>query len=183
MSNTNPEQPYEGIEPLPADQVPFMLEDCTLLLRLLVRHLAYDLSSACLGHAGSRYRDTYRRMTDPQPGDLVIERSTIYRDDITTVLGGFGFLLAKRLEWATTDAEWALECSRSDAEHRGMGLDPLTPEEHVEHRSRETAWYIQYGPERAHIFRWVNAECLALPVTAEQIASTPKRVWQTPDSA
>lgn len=179
----SPQQPYEGIEPLPADQVPFLLEDCTLLLRFLVRHLTYDLNFACLGHAGSEYRNTYRRMTDPQPGDLVIERSTVHRDDLTTILGGFGFLLAKRREWETTDVEWIQECSRSDDEHRSMGLDPHSPEEHAERRLQETAWYVQYGPERAHIFRWVNAECLALPVTAEQIAATPKLVWQTPDSA
>ena len=29
-------------------------------------------------------------------------------------------------------------------------------------RGTDTVWYVQYGPTAKHIYRWVNAECLAL---------------------
>jgi len=169
-----PQQPYEGITPIPAEDFPFELDDSMLPLRMLVRFLVSELHSATLFHPGSRYREIHEQMTEPKPGDLVIEQSTSYSNKFDPTLGGFGILLAKRHEWETTDEEYAKWCATRDQDDRAAGFAPSTPEEHARDRMTDTAWYVQYGPDPENVYRWVNARCVALPFTVEKLMEAKK---------
>lgn len=171
-----PTQPYEGITRIPAADFPFELDDSMLPLKMMIRILARELNSACLAHGGSRYRDMYKDMEEPRPGDLVIEQSTSYWHKLDCTVGGFGILLAKRREWETTDEEYTAWCARRDEEDRAADITPSTPEEHARDRMQETAWYVQYGPDHKNVYRWVNARCVKLPVTLAELAEA-KKVW------
>lgn len=167
----SPAQPYEGITPFPADGFPLELDDSMLPLRLLVRNLARELRAAAACHPGSRHQGVASVMNNPKRGDLVVEISTSYRTTLDATLGGFGVLLERRHEWQTTDKDFALECARQDAAY-----GPRTPQEHAEDRFTETAWYVQYGPGPEHVFRWVDAECVAVPFPASLLVKA-KEQW------
>lgn len=171
-----PDQPYVGITPLPADGFPLVLDDSNLPLRMMIRVLAREMNSALTGVNSPHQEEIYRRMQEARPGDLVIERSTAYRHTLDATLGGFGVLLAKRHEWETTDEEYTQRCAGYDLDNIRLGIAPNSPEEHAENRMTDTAWYVQYGPTQKNIYRWVNAECIALPFSLATL-NEARKMW------
>jgi hypothetical protein len=170
------DQPYVGITPLPADGFPLVLDDSNLPLRLMIRVLMREMNSALLSARTPHQEEIYRRMQEVRPGDLVIERSTAYRRTLDATLGGFGVLLAKRHEWETTDGEYAKLVAEKDAACIAIGEEPDPLEEHARNRMTDTAWYVQYGPAPKDIYRWVNAECIALPLSLDDLVEA-KKEW------
>lgn len=170
-----PEQPYVGIAPIPAADFPFELNDSMLPLKMLIRRLAHELNSATRAHPAFRHQGINRQMNEPRPGDLVIEQSTAYHETFDCTACGFGVLLAKRLEWETTDEAYAIRCTLQDLQDMQAGYTELTPEEHARNRTTDTAWYVQYGPDSKNVYRWVNAECIALPVTVADLLKAGKQ--------
>jgi len=147
-------QPREGITGAErTDDDLLSLEDKAIARRLMMLGTARALHSAVLvGNPAPKVAEMYARMTDPRPGDLVMEVTSFFRTrDVDTKIKGFGILIDHRDEWASTDEEWAAELA-GDAD-----LDPVAD------RFRDHAWYVQYGPAAEDVCRWVNCEFIAVP--------------------
>jgi hypothetical protein len=164
-------QPREGITGTPRDSDDLLsLDEKAVPRRFLMAGMAACIRTACLvGSPAPVVARMWQRMKDPQPGDLVVETSTIYRNDEDTRIKAFGILIAHRVEWDQTDEEWAgvieeeraahEEFLRGPYSHPGDGpFDPSRCERLTDH-----AWYVQYGPQPADVCRWVNCEFMAIP--------------------
>ncbi|MGW4406540.1 hypothetical protein ACWEJ6_21100 [Nonomuraea sp. NPDC004702] len=103
-----------------------------------------------VGNPAPVVEDIDRRLSDPQPGDLVVETSVMYSRDPDKRLRGLGILLEKRTEWYETDEEYAELVAEGS-----MDAD--------EPRFTDTAWYIQFGPKAEDVCRWTNCAFIALP--------------------
>lgn len=128
--------------------------------RQVMMRMGYALwDSVLVASPAPRVRARYERMSEPQPGDLVMETSTWYRyrDDPERQIYSFGILLAERYEWATTDEEHAARV----AEERELGFDDDIT------RRVEQAWYIQFGPEARHVYRWHNGSFICIDPDAD----------------
>jgi hypothetical protein len=114
------------------------------LLRLL-EVSAYNLYLATLvGHPAPSVEQTGRRMRTPQIGDVVLETSTIWRDDR---LGArLGKLVRTAMEPVWTADEW-----------REAGEDENTP------IPTQRVWYLELPDGRE--YRWHNASFIAIPPT------------------
>ena len=106
-------------------------------------------SATLVGNPAPIAHRIYVRMTNPAPGDLVIETTRCMYATNDLRAKGFGILLAQRTEWVDTDAEWAAAKEE----------DPSLTEAD---RSAESVYYVQYGPSPTDICRWTNCEFLAL---------------------
>lgn len=175
--------PYEDIVPFPADGFPFLLDDSTIALRWLVQRLTWNLyySYPLPPPFATANREMYDELHQkPQRGDIVIERSRTRNTSLADCLGGFGVLLEHRTEWMETEEEFLADVREMDEADISVDITPRTMEKHREQRMRESAWYVQYGPLPAHVFRWNNAECIRVPVTLDDLKKLPKEVWKTP---
>jgi hypothetical protein len=172
-------QPREDVAPgAVRDDNLLSLEESAVAVRKLLAGLAGVLMKATLvGQPAPIVRRIHERMHDPQPGDLVLETSTMYRhaDDWYK---GCGILLEHRVEWWETDAEREAQVAEERAAHEdflrgpyahpGDADEPWEPDE----RTTDHAWYIQYGPQPADVCRWVNCDFIAIP--------TDPRGWDVP---
>lgn len=164
-------QPHEGITGTVRDQDGLLsLDDKALAVRRAMKGLACVLRSAVMvGSPAPVVERMSQRMRSPEPGDLVMETSTMRRD-AEDWHRGFGILLAHRIEWASTDEQWAAGIEQARADHEKFlsgpygrpGDAPFDPADHE--RWTDHAWYIQYGPEPVDICRWVNCEFMTVPV-------------------
>jgi hypothetical protein len=114
------------------------------LVRLL-ETTAYNLYlAALLNPRDDAHISLNRRMRDPQPGDVVVERSTLgfKRGDGTRC----GVLLRKTSEPIYTPEQWK-EMGGADGEK--------IPEQVV--------WYIRLDFDDGREFRWSNADFIAIP--------------------
>lgn len=157
-------QPREGITgTLREGDDLLSLEESAIAVRKTMTGLAgVLLRTTMVGQPAPVVTRISERMRSPQPGDLVMETSTMYRraDDWYR---GFGVLIEHREEWWTTDAEWEQELAEERAAWEKFtrpGEGPFTPDP----RTTDHAWYIQYGPQPGDICRWVNCEFIAIPV-------------------
>lgn len=135
-----------------------------IAVRDIIRTLAYHLWDAVLvGDPAPRVRRMYEFMSaTPKIGDLVIEQSTFWSSDEDQRTRGFGFLVATRKEWATTNAEHQAEVDREKAYCAEHNLE-YVPDE----RFTDYAWYVQYGPEPADVCRWHNCSFMVVPFNIE----------------
>src|ERR1700733_9432221 len=169
VSDTWP-QPHEGITGTDRSDDLLSLEDEAVPRRLAFNGLADLLYRACLvGHPAPVVARMWERIKQPQPGDLVIERSSRYRRDVDTQIKRLGVLLEHRTEWWQSDEEWAADVEqqrvhheeflRSDYAQPGDADEPFKPDE----RMTDHVWYVQYGPKAGDICRWGNCEFYLVP--------------------
>lgn len=174
----NWKQPYEGVTGTAREDDLLSLEEPAVAVRKLFAGLAGVLMKTTLvGQPAPIVTRIYERMKAPQPGDIVLETSTMYRQ-AEDWYKGFGVLLEHRREWWETDADWEKHCAEERAAHEdflkgpyahpGDADEPWEPGE----RMKDHAWYIQYGSGERDICRWVNCEFLAIP--------TDPRGWDFP---
>lgn len=121
----------------------------------MARHLR---TATLVGDPAPVVKRMYGRITKPQVGNLVVEESRgMHARDRETRTKAFGILIAERKEWYETDAEWAeirreqIDCYESEAD---ADAD----------RSKDHAWYVQYGPAPKDVCRWTNCSFLVLPL-------------------
>lgn len=152
-------QPHEGIKGVDRTDTLLSLDDVNLATRDLLRGLSRHLGDATLvGNPAPVVERMSSRLRDPQPGDLVVETSTIgFSGDNDRAIKGLGILLAKRDEWWHTDEEWA----------RGVADGEWGP---TDQRSIDRAWYVQYGSAAVDICRWTNCSFTTIPWPEEQFA-------------
>lgn len=103
-----------------------------------------------VGNPAPIVEDIYKRLTTPQPGDLVVELSVLYTRDPDKRLKGLGILLEKRTEWHDTDEAWAAAVAEG----------AVYPDDE---RFTDEAWYVQYGPSAEDVCRWTDCSFIALP--------------------
>lgn len=103
-----------------------------------------------VGNPAPIVEDIYKRLSAPQPGDLVVELSVLYTRDPAKRLKGLGILLEKRTEWRDTDEDWAAL----------VGEGAVYPDDE---RFTDEAWYVQYGPSAEDVCRWTNCTFIAVP--------------------
>lgn len=151
-SDENWPQPWEGVTGIAREDDDLLsLEDAAMPRRQMMTGLARCLCKAVLvGDPAPVVRRMGDRMRAPQPGDLVFEQTMTRRGD--DWYRGFGILLLRRREWASTDEDFAREMAGEPEDLRGD-----------DNRCTDDAWYIQYGPGERDICRWVNADFTMIP--------------------
>lgn len=171
-------EPHEGVAGTDRDDDLLSLEDAAVPRRLLMGGMAKCLRDAVLvGNPAPSVARMWQRMKDPQPGDLVIETSTLFRRDEDTRIKAMGILVAHRVEWCQKDADWEAEIERERAAHeeflRGPyshpGDGPFDPSDHE--RLTDHAWYVQYGPKAGDICRWENCDFMMIPADPAAFAA------------
>jgi hypothetical protein len=148
-------QPREGVAGTERTEDDLLsLDDRAVARRLLMIDTARALHSAALvGNPAPKVAEMYARMSDPRPGDLVMEVTSLFRlRDVDTRIKGFGILVEHRKEWAETDAEWEAMVEAGE-----VGEDD---------RFVDDAWYVQYGPAAEDVCRWTNCQFVAVPTGA-----------------
>lgn len=152
-------QPHEDVRGVDRTDSLLSLDDANLVTRDLLRGFSRHLSNATLvGHPAPVVERMGVRLRDPQPGDLVVETSTIgLSGDNDRAIKGLGILLAKRDEWWHTDEEWAQRLADGD-------WGP------ADQRPADRAWYVQYGSAAVDVCRWTNCSFTAVPWPDEQFA-------------
>lgn len=149
-------QPHEGVTGTERDDPFLSLDEAIVPVRDWLRGFARHLQRATLvGDPAPVVARMFDRITHPQPGDLVVESSTLYRPFDDTVIKGVGFLVLERREWWQTDEEYQADIA-ADAQYAD------------EERTTDHAWYIQYGPHAVDICRWTNCSFVVLPRPDEQ---------------
>ena len=168
-------QPHEGVTGIDRQDTLLSLEPAMVPLRTVLAATAAHLYAACLvGNPAPRVAAMLARVTDPRPGDLVIEDTARYgwRRYPDKLSRGMGVLVLKRQEWAETDEEWAAYLAEEQQWREG----PVTDE-----RPTDTGWYVQYGPSAADVCRWTNCGFMAIPWPGEHfdtfMTSDPVRSW------
>lgn len=117
---------------------------------VLVGVAGYTAWSNCLvGNQAPRVKAYYERTSKPQPGDLVVETSSLFlrmRDEREPEVC-VGVLVKREVETITGDDEGDYEYPRS-----------------------EEAWYIKSlsRPDDVEPFRWVNATFVSIPRTSAE---------------
>ncbi|HWB34526.1 MAG TPA: hypothetical protein VHA75_00725 [Rugosimonospora sp.] len=145
-------QPHEDIRGASRSDYLLSLDEQAVAHRDALIAMAKHLKSACLvGNPAPVVQRMYERITHPQPGDLVVEATTLYRADPDTRIKSLGILVEHREEWWTTDEQW-----EADKAEDGT----LTEDD----RLTDHAWYVQYGPDPEDICRWVNCDFIVLPI-------------------
>lgn len=144
-------QPHEDVAPgTSRDDYLLSLEPQAVAHRNALITMSRHLMTATLvGNPAPIVSRMYRRLKDPQPGDLVVEMSAELRDAHHRI-SALGILLERRVEWYDTDKEWA-EIFAEDPD----GWDE---------RRRDDAWYIQYGPDAKDVARWTNCQFDVVPI-------------------
>ena len=138
-----------------------MLEPVSLerLATAVRRAIDNAYGSVLIGNAPLVTQRAYRRMSNPQVGDLVIEASTVYRmrHENATDLDGVGFLekvADEPVTWSDPEFVW-------DEAVEGQ------PE------PTERCWYIRTFDGR--LFRWTNARIIADNTDLPEIIATAIR--------
>jgi hypothetical protein len=165
-------QPHEGITGVDrTGSYLLSLDDEAIAHRDALIAMADLLRSACMvGSPAPIVEHMSRRLSSPQVGDLVVEDSARMRTaDTERRIKGFGYLVARRREWGSTDEQWD-EYKRAEAE----GPYPHEVGEH-ERMVEPDAWYIQYGPNPADVCRWENCGFTVLPIGEDFHASAGTR--------
>lgn len=139
---------FEGVTGTLRDEDDLLsLSDQALKRRRMMMDLAYVLYSATMvGDPAPKVADMYRRISNPVPGDLVLETSSFRRGEMKA----FGILLAKRDEYWHTDEQW--EEDLADGAYYASDTRPT-----------EDIWYVQYGPNPDDICRWHNCSFIMVP--------------------
>lgn len=146
--------PHEGVVGTLRDQDDLLsLDDKAAPRREMMIGLARCLCSAVLvGNPCPAIAEMWKRMDNPQIGDLVLETGRHHDYQ------GFGILIACRYEWAHTEEEWRQHQTEVIAEAEACGLTGWD-----EPRRKDDAWYVQYGPSPADICRWTNCTFITVP--------------------
>lgn len=145
-------QPHEDV-PRPYGDDPLLsLDESAWPFRDALTSMAGNLHDATMVfNPAPIVERMYERLSNPRPGDMVLELSSRFPSrDRDTRNKGFGRLVLVREEWWETDEEWRALLADEDS--------GLTEED----RSKDTAWYVQYGPD--HICRWTNCMFMVVPV-------------------
>lgn len=139
-------QPHENVVGTDhSDTDLLFLTDEALSRRQMMMGQALLLHSACLvGHRAPVVERMWERITHPEIGDLVMAT-----DHRTREHKAFGYLVAERKEWWTTDEEW----------EKIVAEDP----DYYGDRSIDYAYYIQYGPQPVDVCRWTNCTVIMVP--------------------
>lgn len=163
-------QPHEGVI---GKKNPVLLNvsDEALAMRDIIIGLGHHLRSATLvGNPAPRVQRMYARITNPQPGDFVVEetRGLITRDQELRAKSS-GILLLHRDEWWQTDEEFEKDLRENiEAEAQYGGTTEEDIEQMRADRAVDHAWYVQYGPRPADICRWTNCSFIAIPMPDEE---------------
>jgi hypothetical protein len=151
--------PWEDVPPgVDRDEPWLALTDEAIETRLWLRAFSESLYHVALTAArptaAPAVNTFWGRMSDPHPGDLVLEVSTpgIVPERLDGLTKGLGFLVDVREEYVHTHDEWA-ECAD---QYRGQ------------ERPTERIWYVQYGPSADDVCRWENCRFVALPTVADE---------------
>lgn len=146
----------EGVQGIDRADSAVNLDDTTLMLVLGIAKLLR--SSVLVGRQAPIVERIWARMEKPQIGDLVVEYTALSPRErpIEDRYRGFGYLLARRTEWADSAAEWA-QFERDEPDNATE-----------DNRATNEAWYVQYGPKAADVCRWTNCDFIALPGTLEE---------------
>jgi len=105
-------QPHEDARGVTRDDHLLSLSADALRLRDALITLTYHLRTALLvGDPAPVVRRMYERLSDPRPGDLVVESSVIHSRDARRRVTGLGVLLLRRREWWHADEDWERECA------------------------------------------------------------------------
>lgn len=153
-------QPHEAVRGVDRDSFLLSLDPAALEHREALISMAMLLRKTTLvGHPAPIVSDIDKRITSPAVGDLVVEVSVLYRQDVEAKFKGIGILIERRKEWMETDEEWEA-AKAEEAEFRAAA--GITGDD--EDRMTDDAWYIQYGNSAADICRWVNCSFVALPI-------------------
>lgn len=159
-------QPHEGVRgrDRTGDYL-LSLDDRAVAHRDALISMAMLLRSACLvGQPAPVVKRMAARLNAPKVGDLVVEWMMAGRD-VDTRLKAFGYLVAWRREWASTDEEWE-RWKREEADgYRRLGFVHVVNDS--ERMVEPDAWYVQYGPDPGDVCRWSNCSFMALPVGAD----------------
>lgn len=162
MSDPQPEsrqypQPFEGITGTLRDDFLLSLDVRAVAHRDALIAMAHHLRTAIyVGHPAPVVQEVQQRVRNPRVGDLVVECTKAIRSpDRNVRLQGLGILLAHRMEWYESDEEW--EKYKADETQYGGEVDE-------NERTTDEAWYLQWGNNPGHVFRWHNAEFMALPL-------------------
>lgn len=160
-------QPHEGITGTDraGDPLVDLDEAAATGIRAVVAHLVDQLHRATLTGRSDALADLRQRMLLTQIGDLVLILDSIHARDVDTHVKGFGYLVARRREWWTTDERWQADL----AEHGGGD------EYDLERLVEPDAIYVQYGPAPADICRWVNCTVVAAPSVPDYLRANGAR--------
>lgn len=164
------QEPHEGVIGAVRDDDLLERTDAALARRRIMIVMAKALHDALLvGNPAPRVKRMYERFgrDNAQPGDLVVEATTLYGGDHDP--RGFGILVEQREEWASTIDQYNAAIEEDRREHvKYHGNDD---EFEVWPRGTDTAWYVQYGPQPGDVCRWTNCSFVAVPTADEQLAN------------
>lgn len=132
----------------------------------LIRMAKHLNQATMVGHPAPIVERIRKRITTPEPGDLVVEVSALYRRELDDRIKALGYLVERRTEWATTHEAWNQEMLEEGVQARLNGETEMPA--WLADRPRDTAWYVQYGPDPVDICRWTNCDFLVLPVDIER---------------
>lgn len=155
MNGTNARypQPHEGITATDRTEDDLLATDDQAVARrlMMIGTVRALYSACCVGNQAPVVAEMWARMTDPRPGDLVMEVGTPFRkSNPDAQIKGFGILLDHRQEWMSTDEEWT--SARAE-----------DPDVREDERFHDHAWYVQYGPAAEDVCRWTDCEFIAVP--------------------
>lgn len=119
---------------------------------LVAARLMWALQRATLvGNAAPIVTSMRNRMDAPVVGDAVVVIDATFWGNSDAKHKAVGYLVAKRAEWLSSQAEWDREVGKDGA---------LSDRDRVVERA---AWYVQYGPNPVDICRWTNCDVVAIP--------------------
>lgn len=135
------------------------------LLQLIAINAYAAYCNVLMGTSAPRGREIFERMTHPEPGDLVLETSTIWQaarhaEDVPKQLPCLGVLLRVVDEPVCTQADL-------DAMH-AEGDSYTSPNESLADIPRERVWYIQPLDNSVPEYRWTNASFIQVFNSLEQ---------------
>lgn len=150
-------QPHEDIRGVRHDNDLISIDESAIAHRTALIRMARHLQTVCMvGQPAPVVARMWERISNPRPGDLVVESTAIYgerperRDQRVK---GLGYLLERRREWWHTDDEWAQLIAEDP---HAYGEDDPRPTDDV--------WYVQYAPNPEAVCRWTNCSFIMLPV-------------------
>jgi hypothetical protein len=168
-------EPHEGIIGTERDDDLLDLAPEALRRRLIMCAMARAFHDAILvGNPvpivkwmSERFRSSLLGPHNFQPGDLLIESTTLYGGDHREMwMRGFGTYITDRQEWATPIEEYEEWIAEQKAYYEDSPLN-FHPEDYVRHTDH--AWYIQYGSNPGDVCRWTNCSFSVVPTSYETL--------------